>query len=73
MKNLGCIDPTEVSTLEQTKPVEKLDINNEDDDLQSRMAAWNGLGVPSILLKALADKSFFVPTKIQVKSILSCQ
>lgn len=47
---------------------ESVDINqeSESDDLISQMAAWNGLGVPPVLLRALADKSFTLPTKIQV-------
>lgn len=43
--------------------------DKESDDLSSCMASWNGLGVPSVLLRALKEKSFFAPTKIQVSTI----
>ena len=72
VKRNGIIDDTGDTTQDQAVLNKKLD-KEDDDTLQSRMSAWNGLGVPSILLRALADKSFSAPTKIQVTlSLLSC-
>lgn len=48
------------------KECPKADLDKESYDLSSCMASWNGLGVPPVLLRALKEKSFFAPTKIQV-------
>lgn len=52
--------------------VQKADGDNIDeivDNILVRMPAWNGLGVPSILLRALEEKSFTAPTKIQALTL----
>ncbi|KAK3927781.1 ATP-dependent RNA helicase DDX24, partial [Frankliniella fusca] len=47
------------------------EVKHQDDseEILSKMSSWNGLGVPQILLRALADKSFLYPTKIQALTL----
>lgn len=47
------------------------DVHQQDDSDEPllQMSSWNGLGVPQILLRALADKSFTYPTKIQALTL----
>ncbi|XP_034242516.1 ATP-dependent RNA helicase DDX24 [Thrips palmi] len=64
--NTEAQEPGEVPV--ETQSAEESNEFNSDD-LSTRMAAWNGLGVPPILLRALAEKSFLAPTKIQALTL----
>jgi ATP-dependent RNA helicase DDX24/MAK5 len=36
-------------------------------ELLDKMSAWNGLGIPSSVLRALSEQGFVEPTDIQVR------
>jgi hypothetical protein len=40
---------------------------SESSGLLDKMSAWNGLGLPSSILRALAEQGFMEPTEIQVR------
>jgi hypothetical protein len=58
-------DETESSDVE----VER---KSEASELLDRMSAWNGLGIPSPILRALAEQGFVEPTEIQVRFKNQC-
>lgn len=68
-KYLPDIQAQEISKATVESEVNKDDEETGSDDILSRMSAWNGLGVPSVLLQALADKSFYAPTQIQALTL----